>query len=52
MPKTVSPARKLYRLGASVNINNKDKDFLINYEFRKAEKFTSHQGSLKIQISF
>jgi outer membrane autotransporter protein len=52
VPKTVSPARKLYRLGASVNINNKDKDFLINYEFRKAEKFTSHQGSLKIQISF
>ncbi len=52
VPKTVAPARQLYRLGASVNINNKDKDFLINYEFRKAEKFTSHQGSLKIQISF
>ncbi|MCP5369974.1 MAG: autotransporter domain-containing protein [Rickettsiaceae bacterium] len=52
VPKTVSPDRKLYRLGTSVNINNNDMDLLINYEFRKAHKFISHQGSLKVQLSF
>jgi hypothetical protein len=48
----MSADRKLYRLGANVNFNKGDMNYLISYEYRRASKFTSHQGTMKIQVSF
>ncbi|MCP5369510.1 MAG: autotransporter outer membrane beta-barrel domain-containing protein [Rickettsiaceae bacterium] len=48
----ISPDRKLYRLGTNININKDNMDYFISYEYRRASKFDSHQGTIKIQISF